>query len=384
MEITPIVNEDFLEFQDDMTLSKMLGKLKRFEKRSGLVFRNNKYLGLIEKKKLLRSRIDPSRTKISHLVQKTPLLSEHADIIETAYLMFQSNVDFLPVERNKQIIGVVTGLELAKLASRLPEVSHLKVSDVKYTKPRIVRKDDAVATAIEVMYKDRVEQIPVFVKGKLYGVISYRDLMRKYLNWSPKRDVSAKFNKVMGTRSAEVDIVHLSNLPVSSFSTNENLLTVQFNQSLKNAVQLMTKRKVSDLLVMQDNQFLGVLAVKNILRRVGSLKIPKNYNIKFIGLNKVDLQPHEKYNVKKIAANEAFKLQRAIHNEFTLTIHIKEYEKEGHQHKYSVNLRVEFPGQIVTSTQEDWVIETAVRKAFNNAKNYVKKKYKGDGSRRKE
>jgi len=39
---------------------------------------------------------------------------------------------------------------------------------------------------------------------------------------------------------------------------------------------------------------------------------------------------------------------------------------------------VEFPGQIITSTQDDWDVITAVRKTFDNAKNVVKKKFKED------
>jgi len=377
VEITPIISEDFLVFDDATTLSQMLGKMKTFEKRSGLIFRNNKYLGLVEKKKLLRTNIDAAKTKVGKLVARTPILSEHADMIETAYLMFQSNVDFLPVEKNKQLLGVVTGLEVAKLASKLPEAEALKVDDIRLVKKAKVNKDHPVAKVINLMHDEHIDHVTVFDKGKLYGIISYRDLLRKYLNWSPRRNVSARFNQMASSRAAMPQVSALGSLPVSNFSTNDNLVMVEEDASLKNALQLMYKYNIHDLLVMRDEKFLGLLTVKNILRRLGSLKIQKNYNIKFIGLNKVGLQPHQKYNVKKIAANEAFKLQRKIHNQFSLTMHIKEYEREGRQHKYSVNLRVEFPSQILTSSQEDWEIETAVRKTFNNAKNKLRGKFKG-------
>ena len=54
MEIKPIVTEDYVVLDDEATLSQMIGKMRTFEKRVGLVFRNDKYLGLIEKKKLLK------------------------------------------------------------------------------------------------------------------------------------------------------------------------------------------------------------------------------------------------------------------------------------------------------------------------------------------
>ena len=382
MEITSIINTDFLEFQEDITLSQMLGKMQQFEKRAGLVFRNKKYLGLVGKKKLLRTSVDAAEMKIGNLIERTPIISEDADVIETAYLMFQSNVDFLPVERNKIIIGVVSDLELAKLASLLPEVAKLKVSDTKLITPARIDKDDSVAKAMAVMYKEHIDHVPIFDKGTVYGILSYRDLLRKYLNWSPKKDVSAKFNKMASSRAAQPDVTALSELPISSFSTNDNLISGQNNDTLKNATELMAKNRISDLIILQGGEYMGLLTVKNIMRNIGSLKVPQNFNIKFVGLNDVGLEAHEIANIQKAASNESFKLQRKIHNDFMLTIHLKEYEREGRQHKYSINLRVEFPGKIITSTQEDWDVVTAVRKAFNNAKNELGSRFKGDSGRK--
>ena len=70
------------------------------------------------------------------------------------------------------------------------------------------------------------------------------------------------------------------------------------------------------------------------------------------------------------------KLQRKVKNEFKLIVHLKEYEKDGKRQKYSINLRIEFPGQILTSSQEDWDWRAALHKAFENAKNNAGKKFK--------
>ncbi len=369
MEIKPIITEDFVVLKEDSTFSELIAQLKQFEKRTALVFRNNKYLGLIEKKHLLRSRMDASEAKLKGHIQGTAMLNENEDAISTAYLMFQSNVDFLPVEKEKKIVGVVRALDLVKLALGLPEVKKLKVSDVKMQKPRGVKKDDQLVAAVQVMHDERVDNVPVYESGKVYGVISYKDVWRKYLNWSPRRDYSMKFNKQATGKGAEPNMPELADLPVSSFSTNDNVLTTTKGTDLKAAVELMVRSNVSDLLVMEKEKLDGLLTIKNILRLIGSLKIPKNFNIQFIGLNQIDLEPHEKFNIQKISSNEAFKLQRQVHNDFKLILHFKEYEKDGRQHKYSVNLRIEYPGKIVTSTEDDWDVETALRKAFENAKN---------------
>ena len=378
MDIKSIVSQDFVTVDEEAPLSELIGKLKNFEKHSALVFRNKKYLGVIEKKKLLRSKIDATEAKIKKFVENSPTISETADVIETAYLLFQSNLDYVPVQKDKQIIGVVTGVALAQLAAALPEAKSWKVSDIKYVKPFKVTKNDPLSKAMEVMHDEHIDHVPIFDQGKLYGVMSYKDVVRKYLNWSPQREVSAKFNKMASSRSAETDIPRLGSLPVSSFSTNDKVLTITENKSLKEAVTIMVQHNVADLVVMQGEEFKGLLMVKNILRRIGSLKIPQNFNIQFVGMNTVGLESYQIYNIQKIASNEAFKLQRKIHNEFKLVVHIKEYEKDGTKHKYTVNLRIEYPGRIVTSSDDDWDIETALRKAFENAQNELEKMFKGN------
>ncbi|MBU0460669.1 MAG: CBS domain-containing protein [Nanoarchaeota archaeon] len=376
MEITPIINDDFVVLQDEATVSELIGKLKEKEKRSALIFRNKKYLGLIEKKGLLHSKIDVTETKLKNHIQKTPLLSEHADIIETAYLMFQSNLSYIPVERNKEIIGMIRARDLAKLATELTETKDWKVKDFKLVKSVRVNKNDPIAKAIELMNTKKVDKIPVFEENKLYGIITYKDILRRYLNWSPKRDVSAKFNKMASSRSAEVDMPNLANLPISNFSTNDNLLTLNKEATLKQAVIIMTEKGVNSIIIQDGEEVLGLLTAKNILAKVGSLKIPVNYNIKFVGLKDLKLEQHEMYNLKKICSNEAFKLQRKIKNEFSLVVHLKSYDKQGTQQKFVVNLRIEAPGQTLSTSQDDWDLETATRKTFNNAKNALDKKFK--------
>jgi len=382
MEITPLISEDFVVLQDEATLSELIGKLKQYEKHSALVFRKGKYLGVVEKKKVMRSRTDATEMKIKPFVQKTPVIGEHEDIISVAYLMYESALDFVPVQRDKTIVGVVRAVDVAKAAAELPETKGFKVDDCKLLKPSRLNKNAPLATVMEIMHDEHVDQVPLFDEGKLYGIISYKDVLRKYLNWSPKRDVSANFNRSTGSRAVEAEVFHLGLLPASSFSTNDNLVTIAAQGSMKDAVNLMVKNNIMDVLVMARGEFKGLLTVKNILRMVGSLKIPQNYNIQFVGLNKIRLEQYQKINVQKICSNEAFKLQRVIRDNFMLVLHFKEYQKDARQHKYSIHLRVEYPGQILTASADDWDMETALHKLFEAAKNETKKKFQGDTSKR--
>ncbi|GEM_PF-622243 len=379
MEITPAIKSEFLSFDSEQVVSEMIGQLRKFEERHGLIFKKDKYLGIIEKKGLLRSRLDVSKTKINNFVHRTPLINEHADVIETAYALFQADSDFVPVESNKKIVGVLAALDLAKLAAELPETQSLSVSDLKLVKGEKLELNDPVSKATEIMHKARVDQVPVFDGKKLYGIVSFRDLLQKYLAWSPNREFSSKFDKMSGSsKSSEPDRPNLSMLPIKSFSTNQNMVTVSKKTSLLEAVNLMAKDHVSSAIVMDGEKFEGLLTIKNIMRVVGSLKIPENFNIRFVGLKDVGLLAHQKEAVQKIASNEAFKLQRAIQDDFSMVVHLKDHTKSGRERKYSISLHIDAPGQQFTVNEFDWRIEDAMHKAFDNAKNVLKRKLKGN------
>ncbi|MEK6846222.1 MAG: CBS domain-containing protein, partial [Nanoarchaeota archaeon] len=192
--IKPIIKEDFVVLNEDTTFSEVISKLHNLEKRTGLVFRNNKYIGLVEKKSLLKASFDSAKVKIRGWIKKSPILREDTDVLEAAYHMYNSGTDYLPVEKDKKIIGVVNGLDLAKLASTLPEMKHLRLKDIKLLRPTMVQRDDTLAKAINLMYDYSLDHLPVFDGGELSGVLSFRDFIRQYLNWSPQRDRSARLN----------------------------------------------------------------------------------------------------------------------------------------------------------------------------------------------
>ena len=379
MEITPLVRHTFLKVGTDEKISEMIGKLKYSGDKSALVFKDNKYLGTIAKKKLLKSRLDAAEAKVKTYLARAPLLNEYADVVETAYLMFESGMDCLPVEQNKSVIGVLRALDVVQLGVNLAETKGWKVEDIKLAKPRILSKDEAIATAIDLMHDEHIDHVPVFDKGKLYGIISYLDILEKYLNWVPRRDISTRFDK---SRGAEPEVKHLASLPVEDFCTSTNLVVTSRSASLQEAVRLMVKSNVSCLPVMEDSKIQGLLTMKNLLRALASLKIPQKFNIRFVGLQSLGLDEYEKYAVQKIAANESFKLQRSIPSEFQLVLLFKAYNKFGTRRKYSVNLKVEYPGKLLTSSQDDWDVVTALRKTFNSAKNEAGSKFRGKERRR--
>ena len=384
MEIGPIIQKQFLRIDAEAPVSQLIGKLKQNHEQAVLVFKKDKYIGVLEKRGLLRSKMNLREAKVRNYLKKVPLLGEYEDLISTAYLLYESNADFLPVQRRGELIGVVHALDIVAFATVLPEAKSFRVQDVRLVRSIKVTDSDPIATAIELMQKERIDRVPVFKAGSLYGIISYQDLLQKYLQWVPTKTSSARLQKEAGrTRGAQDDRLRWAGLPVSSFSTTENLVTIKSSLPLHEAAKQMEEKDIHSLIVAEGSEALGFLTLKNMLRAIASLNTPPLYNIKFIGLKSPGIDSYAQYALKKVSAFEAYKLQRMINNEFSVVLHIKAYGKEGKRKKYSIHLRVEYPGQQLTVSDDDWDAVAALHRVWANVKNHVKKKFRGDSSWKK-
>jgi len=369
VDVKSIIKSDFSVFDEDTSLSEVVAQLHNFEKRAGLVFRKNKYLGLVEKKNLMKSSLDLSKVKVRGLVRKTPIINYATDIQEAAQLMFDSDSEYLPIEEGKKIVGVISSLDLAKLCLDLPEMKGIKVEDIKLVKPSKIEQKDVLGKALSVMQEESVDHLPVFEAGSIYGVLSFRDVLRKYLNWSPTRDYSVKFNVLAKGKVVDGELPKLAALPVSDFSTNSGLVSVSSADSAKKAIESMLDNRIHDVLVMDfEKDFKGMLTIRNLLKKVGTAVAPKNYNIQFVGLKESQLKPYQMYSLQEIAKTESTKLQRKLKQEMNISVHLKAHgKKDSGREKFSVTLKIVLPKGTVISTHDEWDPEIAIRSAFEHA-----------------
>jgi len=95
--------------------------------------------------------------------------------------------------------------------------------------------------------------------------------------------------------------------------------------------------------------------------------------IQCIGIDELDEQ--EKVIVNKLA-NEYFqKYVRILNNATNLQIHIKTYDDDGKQRKFSIHAKVVAPTVIFTSTKaSDWDLARTLHKAFKDLENQIEHK----------
>jgi len=109
--------------------------------------------------------------------------------------------------------------------------------------PITIRPHQSVKEALEIMANFKISGVPVVdEEGKLIGILTNRDL--RFLK---KRDYKK---------------------PVSEFMTKDNLITARENITLEEAEEILQKKKVEKLPVVDENGYLkGLITIKDIVKR---------------------------------------------------------------------------------------------------------------------
>ncbi len=384
MQITALVKEDFLSAQADETLSQAIGKLMTGNQREVFVFQGKTLLGVLENFFVLRSRIDSAHMQIGKLAKRVPCADPGMDTKEAAALMASAGTAVLGIEKSGKFVGAVHCRELLNSLKNEPEIKALRINDVKIAIPSRVGMDDRIGKALEIMYEEKIDALPVQdEEGGIAGVLSFRDILRKYYAFSLERVRGGTADPLRKTRYFKAEIPDAMSLPVKSFATAAAQYTLSPKETVRAAIEMMWNSNVRNVVVMEKNRVQGILTAMHVLRAIAAAEISPTQNIRFVGFEKAPLEPYQRANVQKIISSEAAKIGRMINNEFVLTVHLKGYknakEKNGNkkkQHKYDVHLRLEYPGRMLVGREHDWDIETAVRKATANLKNSIGHQFK--------
>ncbi len=373
MTLTKLARSDFPMFDIDTSISKMLGVLEKKSVPTGVVLKNKKFVGLVDRRMLFATGFDPLTTKLTKCVRRTPTIVQNSNVNEVLEKMQKVGLSYLPVTKENSVVGVVRAIDVVVHKLKGQGISP-KVHDISLEHPPFLIATDKLGKALKIMQQQRVDQVPVFSGRELLGVVSDSALM-PYLLMPKQKSSSARAQKAVGrSKAAAVDSQPLASLSITPFMKTKPLQTVTRESSLKDALMLMLRHSLSDVIVAENDRVYGVLTLRKIIAYLTALDIDEDISVQFVGISKTHLTTPELVRLKTIAQSEAAKLQRRIkQDEILVNIRIKESHKKGSKHMYSVTTRVEAGSKPITSTQEDWKVEVALRKAFNSLSSYKKK-----------
>lgn len=146
----------------------------------------------------------------------------------------------------------------------------MQVKDVMTPNVISVQSGDSILKAARLMLQNRISGLPVLDKnGQLVGVVTEGDFLRRgELGTQRRRPRWIEF--IIGPGRLADEYVHTAGRKVEEVMTPDPI-TVGENDSLQAVVELMEKRRIKRLPVMQDGRLVGIVSRANLMHALASV-----------------------------------------------------------------------------------------------------------------
>ncbi|MBS3057401.1 MAG: CBS domain-containing protein [Candidatus Diapherotrites archaeon] len=355
-----LMKNNFINLSEDAPISKLIGKMKE-SKAEGAVVSDGTYCGIVTKRKLFKTKIDVAKMKIQKVIEKCPALSEADGIERIVQLMLNSETRILPVQRAGKIIGVVHALDVINELRAVNEMANMQAQQIATLNPIVLAEKDTIAKAMHIMRTKDIGRIPITdAKGRLSGILSFRDIVEKYL----LKPVSRKGSSVSRGRSASSSFspehASMLNLPIAD-EMSDVVVTAGKKDSLSRIIQLMQQHSLPDIVLVENDRPVGIITIRDLLKQAAAQKQEKR-NIQFISMPKID---EIDLGLLQRSVTETYdKLQRLVQNILALNIQFKKYSAQFGRIKYEVHAHFSAPGLTLVATDADWNLLSAVQGAM--------------------
>ncbi|WP_054856604.1 CBS domain-containing protein [Vulcanisaeta sp. JCM 16159] len=279
-------------------------------------------------------------------------ISQDSDLVKAMTKILTLRVRAIPViDSNMSLVGILTREKIMRYLLNNKMLPRMSVSSVM-SKPAItIDADEAVARAKWLMIRHGITRLPVLDSGKLYGIVSMRDIVeRLYYASIPRR---SRRGDVVGT---EDDVLAA---PVKAIATTP-VITVNEADDVYTTVNLMLDKGISGMPVVSGESVVGVVSSYDVIRAV-----LKPYEEIPVEAKLTEIDEDTKPLVEKVVSNYIAKINRMT-NVIDMKINIKKYERGGEEKrsKYSVHIMLKDNANTYTVNEVDWDPVNAVRYAF--------------------
>jgi predicted transcriptional regulator len=262
--VKDVFSKDFASVSQDTMLSSCLS-LFREEVPPVLVVTDNKgkYSGVIAYRWIIRSRLDPSTTKVETLMRSAPTVSLQDSLSKVARLMINGGVRQLPVFSGEKLVGIITDEDVIHGAV-IGKWGNLKVEEIMTKKPFVIEEDESVGAVLSFFREHGISHAPVVSNGKLVGMVSISDIITHIFQPSRRQTV--------GDMTGEK--VPVLSLPAKGIMVKP-AITVLPETMLKNAEGQMHRFNISSLVVASKGRPVGILTKRDFLEPLVEMEMPR-------------------------------------------------------------------------------------------------------------
>ena len=275
LSVSDIVELEFPTLGPDDTLSDSLALMRKTGYQEIPVVENGSYIGMMRYGTILRKKSATPETKIKSLVSSLPTISEETEITKIAEYMVTNNCRQLAVVNGKKITGIVSRTALIEIAADMKSLKDVKVWEIMTTPVEYVKDNAMLSEAVDTMRRLDIRTMPVIDSaGALVGVVGMREVIDN--GWKAGERSVAGISKSPSTQ-----------IPVESVAVT-NVMTVDWEDDMESAADVMASKKISTLPVMDGDEMVGILTEYDIIEMISACRERDQLYVQISGLDEED------------------------------------------------------------------------------------------------
>jgi predicted transcriptional regulator len=240
-----------------------------------------KYVGVISRRWVIRSRLDPATTKVKSLMRPAPKVSKEFSLSKVAKLMIESGVRQLPVFEKNKLVGFVTDEDIIHGAVT-QEWGNAAVEKIMTKAPKVIEANRSVGAVLSLFREHGISHVPVIDEGKLAGIISIQDVIEQVFQPRQRQTLG----EIVGKK------VPVLSIPAKGIMT-QPVITVTSDASLREAAEKMHKQNVSCLVVLSKERLAGIVTKLDFLEPMSQLEIVEQKLTVQFGVKGISINPDQ-------------------------------------------------------------------------------------------
>ena len=262
-----LISTDYVKVDQNDTISHLIGALRRNKEKSAVVLDKGKYIGVVNKRLLIKTKLDPAKMKVKKVIEKVPVLKGDESVQKTARLMYAADSQILPVVNKGVIEGVVKSIDLIDLIRKDKKLSNLKAKDIMGTKKLMtIKEEDRLGKAIEIMKESKINRIPVVdEKGNLSKIASMADIMFNYLLQQQSKSETRGIGRDSTRTRAYRERIEIDSYPIKNIAST-TIVDIKPESHVSEVIDLMKEFNISSVVLVEGRKPVGVVAKRDILK----------------------------------------------------------------------------------------------------------------------
>jgi CBS domain-containing protein len=351
-----VYSKGFNTVQESDTLSRCLETFKTsMPPVLAILNDKGKYEGMITRRSILRSRLDPATTKVRTLMKAAPSVTFDFSLSKMAKLMIASGMRQLPVFEKNKLLGFVTDENIIH-AAVTEDWGNIAIEKIMTRAPHTIEANRSVGAVLSSMREYGISHVPVMDSGKLVGMISIQDILEN-IYWPQRHQTTGD---IVGEK------IETLSVPAKGIMARP-VIAVEPQTSLREAEKKMHDHDISCLAVVSNERLVGVVTKLDFLEPISQLEAAAERKISVqFGVKGVEINPEQQGFMMEEFDSFSHRYQDAFQLG-TLFVYMKSHRNTSLRGTPLIHCRLQFRTVRGTffSASEGWGVEPTFRVALD-------------------